>query len=160
MDAKRLVERAVQELFQRDANFPDGVNERSITHRLAIYIEEELRATGDGFPHLSVDCEYNRFREDVPKRLKGVYGEGDGGAGDTEATTVYPDIIVHQRGNDDDNRIIIEVKVKGRPNGGEGAARDRKKLELYRSQLKYQHALFILLDMGMAPSKDAQIEVL
>jgi hypothetical protein len=38
-----------------------------------------------------------------------MYGQGDGGAMDTDATTGYPDIVVHRRGDDDDDRIIIEV---------------------------------------------------
>jgi hypothetical protein len=157
MDAKALVERAVQKLFQRDANFPDGVNERSITHRLAIYIEEELRALGEGFQHLAVDCEYNRrFGDGETKKLIGMYGQGDGGTTDTEATTVYPDIVVHRRGDDDDNRIIIEVKVRGRPGGANRVKHDRIKLVLYRLQLKYQHAFFVLLDMT---SKNSSIDV-
>jgi hypothetical protein len=157
MDAKGLVERAAQKLFHRDANFPEGVNERSITHRLAIYIEEEIRSIGDGFPHLSVDCEYNRrFGEGETKKLIGMYGNGEGGAMDTHATTVCPDIVVHRRGDDDDNRIIIELKVDGRSNGGH-RDRDREKLTLYRSQLKYQHALFVLLDMA---KKGCRVEVL
>lgn len=157
MDAKGLVERAAQKLFHRDADFPDGVNERSITHRLAIYIEEELHSISDGFPHLSVDCEYNRrFGEGETKKLIDMYGSREGGARDTDATTVYPDIVVHRRGDDEDNRIIIEVKVEGRSNG-ENRDRDRQKLALYRSQFNYQHALFVLLDMAR---KGCRVEVL
>lgn len=156
MDAKDLVERSVQELFRRDADLPDTVNERTLTHRLAIYIENELPSLDGWHRHLSVDCEYNRRFTNDPKSLIGIPEYGEVSAWDTEAKTVYPDIIVHQRGIDDDNRIIIELKVAER-SSTETRERDRQKLCLYREQLHYQRALFVLLHMA---AKRCDIEVI
>src|SRR5437879_441983 len=79
---------AIEMLLERDHDLlANDVNERTIAHRLAIYLEPFLNA-----PH--VDCEYNRDGH-KPKKLNltpaGV--ETD----DTDATTVFPDIIVHRR---------------------------------------------------------------
>jgi len=60
-------------------------NERSITHRLAIYLEAL-------FPEYDVDCEYNRNGID-PKILNDFKKKID--SDDTCGTTVYPDIIIH-----------------------------------------------------------------
>jgi hypothetical protein len=158
MDAKNLVERAVHELFRLDDDLPDSVNERTITHRLAIYVEKELRSLDGGHRHLSVDCEYNRrYEGDDPKFLTRIDDYGPVGAWDTEAKTVYPDIIVHRRRNDDDNRIIIEVKVAERSRT-KTRERDLRKLRLYRQQLHYQHAFFVLLHMTSRP-REAKVIV-
>ena len=41
-----------------------GANERSITHRLAIYLEDE-------FPDYNVDCDYNKKK--VSKKVRFIY---------------------------------------------------------------------------------------
>lgn len=57
---------------------------------------------------------------------------------DTNATTVYPDIIVHRRGTSD-NHLVIEIKKQT----GGPSERDLQKLRALRSQLGYRFALFI-----------------
>lgn len=76
------------------------VNERTISHKLAEYLQEE-------FSKLSVDCEYNRHGGitkilDVPKD----HINWD----DTESKTIFPDIVVHDRIIDDENLLVIEIK--------------------------------------------------
>jgi hypothetical protein len=73
------------------------VNERSITASLANHIRQE-------FPDWNVDVEYNRLGAAV-KRLTVTPCLTD----DTNAKTIYPDIIVHRRGIRD-NLLVIEVK--------------------------------------------------
>ena len=81
------------------------VNERSITHKLAIYLQEN-------FPNFDVDCEYNRDGLD-PKMLNlPVSNILDN---DTEAKTVFPDIIIHERGTKN-NILVIEVKKSSNRN--------------------------------------------
>jgi hypothetical protein len=75
------------------------VNERSITHKLALYLEQH-------FSNWHIDCEYNRNMFD-PKVID-LYPRTVG-IDDTNATTVYPDIIVHKRGTKN-NLLVIEVK--------------------------------------------------
>ena len=109
-------------------------NERSITHRIAMYIQDE-------FPEWDVDCEYNRD-EHKPKELNLPGGEPD--SYDVDAQTVYPDIIVHKRGSHT-NHIVIEFK---KTSSRIGAHKDFIKLAEYRRQLHYEYALFIELAVG------------
>jgi len=86
------------------------VNERSITHRLGIYLQEQ-------FPEWDVDCEYNRLIDNkkqmvLTKRLKAKIGETT--PEDTQAKTVYPDLIIHHRISTE-NLVVIEVKKSTNP---------------------------------------------
>ena len=50
--------RAIDDLVEHDVFLLDAdVNERSITHQLALCLEEE-------FPDYDIDCEYNRMFKD------------------------------------------------------------------------------------------------
>lgn len=62
-----------------------GVNERSIAHKFAEYLQEQ-------FPDWNVDCEYNR-KGIKPKKLEGIR-ECDQ---HRNTNRVFPDIVVHQR---------------------------------------------------------------
>lgn len=131
------LDRAVARLLARDAHLLRvDANERSITHRLAMYLQE-------AFPAWDVDCEYNRNFDD-PKRLDVMTDDGKAGADDTQGTTVFPDIIVHRR-NTNDNLLVIEVK-KSTSTRGDG--RDAEKLNGFRGQLRYGHAAFLKLRTG------------
>ena len=88
-------------------------SERSITHRLAIYLESL-------FSEWNVDCEYNRNYENnsiIPKKVLqctkcdalGHLLLDQNGEPITNDFSVYPDIIVHERGAPN-NLIAIEVK--------------------------------------------------
>ena len=125
------------ELLRRDAN------ERSITHKLAEHLQTQ-------FEHLDVDCEYNRHGDDV-KRLAAMLPPDDTRTDCTDAKTVYPDIIVHKRGCDGSNALVIEVK---KSNGGD-TSRDKRKLRMFTSSLnadefRYRYSLGMLLvfDVG------------
>ncbi|MEX0781879.1 MAG: hypothetical protein WD557_04455 [Dehalococcoidia bacterium] len=77
-----------------------GANERSTTHRLAMYLEPH-------FPGWHVDCEYNRLDanpKELPRCPKDPVPPTD-----LDARTVYPDIIVHKR-RTQENLLVIEVK--------------------------------------------------
>jgi hypothetical protein len=128
------VHQALLQLLQRDQFlFEIDVNERTLTHRLAMYLQPAL-------PNWHVDCEYNRDQHG-PKELWLPGGQPDGY--DTDAQTVYPDIIVHRRGTND-NLLVIEVKkTSSHVNDG----KDFLKLHEFRGQLHYQHALFIELSV-------------
>ena len=136
---KELIERALfislDQLIRADADILiNDINERSISHRLAIYLESH-------FPGWNIDCEYNRNHDDS-KRLdiqrRNI--ESD----DTQATTVYPDIIIHQRGTDN-NLVVIEMK---KTTSREDDTYDKGKLTAFKSQLGYQFAIFIIVQTG------------
>jgi hypothetical protein len=120
---------ALFRLFREDAYLLRAdANERSISHRLALYLEEE-------FPQWDVDCEYNRDRHE-PKRLH-LDPEPEQ-SDDAQGTTVYPDIIVHERG---ESRNLLAIEIK--KSNGESAEKDFRKLWVLRHELGYQCALFL-----------------
>mgnify|MGYP006286376943 CR=1 FL=1 len=132
-----IVKGSFDVFFARNAELLNvNANERSITHKLA----EVLQGS---FPDMDVDCEYNRHKS-VTKRIP-AYGSRQINADDLEAKTVYPDIVVHRRGTDDNNLLVIEVKkdTDARRNRGY----DAEKLEAFTGeQYRYHVGLFIELD--------------
>lgn len=101
-----------------------AASERAIAHRLAFYLECEIRRAKiiDDLSELSVDCEYNRHVGgtkdlDVEEELTRIVeaarrkvrpGEEDG----FYVFSVAPDIVVHQRNGDERNRLVIEIKKR------------------------------------------------
>jgi len=87
-----------------------------------------------------VDCEYNRD-EHNSKRLEldteTIRSDED------QAKTVYPDIIVHERGKSK-NLLAIEIKK----DSGESSDKDLRKLRALRRQLGYSYGLFIRFGTG------------
>jgi len=107
---------ALARLFTEDLwLLEDDVNERSISHRLAIHLEQEIKDRGEAWGGLHVDCEYNRDvgnpKHPFSKKLN-LPERYDVSNEDTHATTVFPDIIVHQR-RSTINCLVIEIKKKG-----------------------------------------------
>lgn len=136
---KKVVEnkltRAYQRLVRDDIYlFTADVNERSITHKLAEYLQVE-------FFEYHVDCEYNRDGID-PKKLD--FSVSTTQSDDTEASTVYPDIIVHHRGTSN-NIVVIEAKKLNI-----NLDLDRNKLRLYKDRLGYQYAYAVVFPIGKA----------
>jgi hypothetical protein len=112
-----------------------GVNERSVTHRLAMYLQESL-------PEWDVDCEYNR---DGMKPKRAVLPVGRVNTDDLKARTVYPDIIVHRRGVAGPNILAVEVKIDATPDDREW---DIRKLRAYHEEFAYQHGVFVDIRLG------------
>jgi uncharacterized protein YehS (DUF1456 family) len=112
------------------------LHERSLTHRLAICLDKQ-------FPHWHVDCEYNRNHDErkLIERVKNIIDDASHRIvpEDTIAISVYPDIIVHRRGTDE-NLLAIEVK-KSSNNISEKY--DKEKLLAFKEQLGYHHTIFI-----------------
>ena len=72
------------------------VGERSIVFRFAHYLDN-LISDDEDLRQLNVDCEYNR-NGNQPKKLK---PDGNG---------KYPDVILHERGSNEYNTLVIEFK--------------------------------------------------
>lgn len=109
-----------------------NANERSLTHRIGMYLQAQ-------FEHYDVDCEFNRDGHD-PKELN--IGTEETSVYDEHAMTVYPDIIVHHRGSNNDNLLVIEFK---KTSSRVGSGKDVIKLEAYKTDLHYRYALFVEL---------------
>jgi hypothetical protein len=122
-----------------------NVNERSISHKLAEYLQGE-------FQEWHVDCEYNRDH-DLTKRLQ--VPTNTPRIDDTEAKTVFPDIIVHHR-NEKENLLVIEVKKSSNSDNGDF---DRKKLEAFvKPPFSYRYGLFLKLNVGGLDMADHELE--
>ncbi len=137
---RRAVLRSISQLQERDHSLlKDGANERSISHKLGCYLSREL-------PDWGVDCEYNRDHHDervLAKKL-GIRAQSIR-SDDTSGTTVYPDIVVHQRGTNDNNWLVVEIKKDANE---QGAQQDKAKLEKFVEQLHYKYGLFINFQTG------------
>jgi DNA-directed RNA polymerase specialized sigma54-like protein len=128
-----------QDSFLIEAN----TNERTISHKLAEYLQEE-------FPDWDVDCEYNRHMDDIKK----VELPKNGASwNDTEARTVFPDIIVHKRNTDKSNLLVIEVKKASNP--GSRQFDKNKLIALTKEPYRYRFGLFLEFSMN---SKNDSLE--
>lgn len=135
-EIERRIVLAVDALLAHDCYLlTSDSNERSITHKFAEHLQGE-------FPDWDVDCEYNRDRHD-PKRLE-LPPRQNISSDDLNAKTVFPDIIVHQRGTDV-NLAVIEVK---KSTNNDGDAWDLLKLTAFKSQLGYRVALHFKFQTG------------
>lgn len=147
-EIEKSVKDALDKLYYNDRYLLEhDVNEQSITHRLAIYLE-------DVFFNYNVDCEYNRYGDD-PKRLKGksfkkydklFKYEIDRLIKEIDTDKLAkPDIILHKRGRNDQNLLVIEVKKSNSKDDNY----DRLKLMIFTDKdygLNYKYGLFIKLD--------------
>jgi hypothetical protein len=114
---RRNVEKALYLLYRNDHFLIiNGTQERSITHKLAEYIQQQ-------FPGWHVDCEYNRRGQRLPKAI-------------LSQDTSYPDIIVHHR-NTRENLLVIEAKSIHSQDHSD--AHDKKKVKAYIEDSDYQY---------------------
>ena len=138
-EIESVVTRAIDRVIATERELLDrNVSERALTHHLARFICDEIRAP------FVVDVEYNRHLDD-PKRM--VLAPRRALDDELRATTVFPDIIVHVRGTDAHNLLVLEVKKSH-----DDLAYDERKLRAFREQLQYQHAAHVILGSNAAES--------
>jgi hypothetical protein len=119
-------------------------SERSLTHRLAVHLEAQFRGW-------AVDCEYNRVGH-RPKEI--VNHAPDMVNTDSEdAVTVFPDIIVHRRGEAGPNLLVIEAK---KATSTRDRAFDLIKLKAYLREHRYVCAGFVVLPAGDRQGRPAE----
>ena len=117
---EELIKKSLDELYVKDKSLIDRkVAERDIVHRFAHYFENYMQDTD--VESYNVDCEYNRNGYGI-KQVNGKY--------------VYPDFIVHKRGNNEDNLLIIEFKTWWNPNND----KDIEKIQwMMHPQFRYKY---------------------
>ena len=113
------------------------VSERSIVFRFGIYFEEFVR---EKLPDYNLDSEYNRNKAD-PKFLPSL------------ESGCYPDIIIHKRGSNDDNFVVIEFKTWWNSNQSD----DKQKIKEFCTSdaYQYKYGITILLTENR---KDVKVE--
>ena len=119
-----------------------GLSERCITHRFAVHL-------GEQFPDWDVDCEYNRNGDELKEmplseECKELLRKTD---------RVFPDIIVHRRGGQGPNLLVVELKIEGRP----GEECDISKLHGYISNIGYSCGLFVSFNSGVVDEHIAKM---
>ena len=93
---------ALREFYAQEAFlFEKDLGERTLTHRLAVYLEKQ-------FSGWQVDCDYNRLGERTLRLPHGTIVSTD----DHLGKSVYPDIVVHQR-EIPNNLLAVEVRKAG-----------------------------------------------
>jgi len=136
-DVRLHIINAISRLYRDDPELLEvDANERSITHKLAEYLQLE-------FPGWNVDCEYNRLGDENERKRLVIKDIERPTVEDTEAKTVFPDIIVHHR-KKPENLLVMEVK-KGK---GEADTKDIVKLRAFTKvpKYRYHYGLFLRLE--------------
>ena len=147
---------ALAKLIEKDRWLLDhDLSEPSISHKFAIYLQEL-------FNDYNVDCEYNGNvdHESGRKHIKMLFEELNkmGLLKEKEAEidnefiqrAVFPDIIVHSRGNNEHNLCIVEVKKN---TSSISQDYDYLKIRAYTGQLYgntliYQLGILVLFHIG------------
>ena len=138
-----IFEKAKNEFLEKEKSIiKNDTNERTLTQRLAFYLELQLRKNIK-YENYSVDCEYNRKEEDI-KRLK--FGKN------TDKKEIYPDIIVHQR-KIKNNLIAIEMKKTTSKNTDK--IKDIEKLEALTDRKNdYHYTLGIYFELDITDNNN------
>lgn len=130
---RELIEKSLKELIKKDIGLIHRkVREECINHRLACYLEQflgEILNISSDVPHYSIDLEYNKNSNDPKKILIDEH---------RNVKAIRPDIIIHERENNENNLIAFEIK-KGYTN-----SHDLEKIKgLLRNPYNYQYGCLI-----------------
>lgn len=122
--------------YKNDQYLAENVGERSSVFKIGNYLSNEIAKTN--LKEFNVDNEYNKNYL-VPKRffLKG--------------NRIIPDLIIHKRGNNDNNLLIIEFK-RGNNNSKQAIEYDVNKIREFMKENKnpkfnynYTYGAFIII---------------
>jgi hypothetical protein len=143
-DAIQAVEDAVRLIFTNDSSLlKNDVAERAICSKLAAYLEPH-------FPNHKVDIEYNRHGLEPKKVYLPEYCRGGG------EKKIYPDVVVHQRGHDNQNLLVIQAKKES---NREPRECDRAIVVAMKHEFQYKYGLLIEFPSGpKAMERKAKLE--
>lgn len=160
-EVKAKLRRAIQRLVMKDRKLlHSNANERSICHRLAVYLESQFRG-------YCVDFEYDlddnqAFAE---KRLKEDYAwktllkdAKESASGDGHCATIFPEVIVHKRGVQGECLLVIELKKTSHPRKTHEI--DRSKIRGYLEQERngFRYGLLLVLRTGKHYPKEGYVD--
>jgi hypothetical protein len=143
MDADQVKARvavAIEAVFVNDGLLLEwDVGERTIAAWLASYLKGV-------FPAHDVDVEYNRHGLD-PKKVGLPVWCSNGGE-----RLIIPDIVVHRRGTDHDNLLVIELK---KTTNAESRDCDEAKVRAMKRELHYRYGVLIDFPAGLGARDQA-----
>ncbi|MFZ0657236.1 MAG: hypothetical protein WAM05_00855 [Candidatus Binataceae bacterium] len=142
-EVKERLDRALRKVNNDDRILLEyDVHESCIATRLAMYLQAE-------FSPYSVDVEYSRNGGVLPKRLRLPVQ-----CGRKKHGVVRPDIIVHYRGPDGPNLLVLELKKSGNTDSSEC---DRDRIRAFRREFRYAFGATIRcqmrVDVGISISR-------
>ncbi|MEK3986404.1 hypothetical protein MHB77_23990 [Paenibacillus sp. FSL K6-3166] len=155
---KPKVDIAISKLLECDQYLlSHDLNERTIAHKLAVYLQEE-------FNEYNVDCEYNKNVDEESKKkmiyileqecqkIKKEFNKDITVVDDIEymGLSTFPDIVIHKRGENSSNLLIIEIK---KSTNRIDRCFDLQKLKCYTDSSRYNNlcyawGLFIEFETG------------
>lgn len=126
-----MINEALNELYECDSYLiTNRVNERSIVFRFGYYFQRLIN--NSPFSNYNMDCEYNKNHSNPKRTINFTNG-------------TYPDIILHRRGSNDNNLLLIEFKTWWQKNNSQ----DITKIKDFTDQngnYKYAMGLSIILN--------------
>lgn len=128
-----ITETALQQMYTNDNELirRRGM-ERSLLFRFGLYFHNLIKEV-EWLSNMDLDLEYNKNGDNQKRTARRVYG-------------VQPDFILHRRGNNDENILIVEFK--GWWNNTDRII-DREKIEDFVNQdQEYRYGLGILVEIN------------
>jgi len=123
-----LVKDAMKALYEEESIlFKNNVSERCLVYNFAKQFVKLLNSRE--YEQLNVDLEYNR-------NCNGMKTIGN-------QLTSYPDLVLHKRGSNIDNKMVIEFK---KWNNQTKLNNDREKLKCFKIEYGYEICMLIIFD--------------
>ena len=144
-DVKSRLKEALCRLLDGDQYLLENdLSERCIAARLAMYLREHFLDY-----NYDVDVEYNRQGDAVAaKRLRQLPEECKKRPNRKEDKIVVPDVIVHRRGCNSRNLLVIEMKKSSNPAGLDC---DDKRIEAFCEQVGYSFGALVECETKTKP---------
>ena len=142
---KDYLEQAIARVKAEDCHLlMIDVSERCIATRLAMYLREHF----DNYNY-AVDVEYNRHGEDKKQLHDLVHKHDCSRASDDGGQRVLPDVIVHKRGHDNSNLLIIEMKKSAA--NQDDIKRAKRRIRAFRDELDYKFGALVVCETKEHP---------
>ena len=137
---------ALQEFYAQESFLLErDLGERTLTHRLAVYIEKQ-------FAGWQIDCNYDRLGERTLRLPHGSIVSTD----DHLGKSIYPDIVVHQR-DIPNNLLAIELR---RDSNHQPIEHDQHKLQaLTDPHVWFAYAIGVLVILGRSGVTSSEVYV-
>ena len=135
-----LIKSSLEKLYERDRyliyHSDDNHNsERAVVFRFGVYFDQEVKNRDSNSLRYNVDVEYNRNIDDI----KGIRNENK-----NKNKKIIPDLIWHQRGDNENNMLIIEFKTWWNNNQDQDIDKIKKFCDP-NGEYKYKYGATILL---------------
>ena len=122
------IKQTIKILYKEDKIlFNNEISERCLVYNFAKHFAKIL--DDEKYEELNLDLEYNRNCG----KMKTIENQ----------LTSYPDLILHKRGSNNDNRLVIEFK---KWNNRSKFNKDRHKLQCFKNEYGYKLCMLIVFD--------------